>query len=87
MRMPGFTAEASLRQATTGYWAEAVSLEAGRVLPQGLFVNLHGDLIYCFDEGGFSGCFTIVLHHGAITALLAAPPSLNAGILTEEFTA
>jgi hypothetical protein len=58
MRMPGFTAEASLAKTKQHYaLAAAPRADAGRVVPQGLFVNpTNHHLIYCYDEGGFSGC-------------------------------
>jgi hypothetical protein len=57
MSMPGFTAEASLAKAEQHYShaAGAGAAEAGMVRPQGLSVR-NGHLIYCYDEGGFSGC-------------------------------
>lgn len=33
MRMPGFTAEAGLREATTGYWVKPVAPYEGAVFP------------------------------------------------------
>jgi hypothetical protein len=58
LRMPGFTAEASLAKTTQHYaLAPPAAADAGRVIPQGLFVNpLSGHLFFCYDEGGFSGC-------------------------------
>lgn len=63
MTIPGFTAEASLAKTMQHYvLASGAAAEAGRVLPQGLFVSPNGDLIYCYNEGGFSGCFTVRRH-------------------------
>ena len=58
LRTPGFTAEASLAKTAQHYGlGPAGTAGAGRVIPQGLFVNPgNGHLIYCYDEGGFSGC-------------------------------
>jgi len=59
MRIPGFTAEASIENIKEGY---ALTLKArtktGNVQPQGLFVNPNGDLVYCDN---YVGC--IVVRH------------------------
>jgi hypothetical protein len=56
MRMPGFTAEASLAEKLHYLLAVKPAAEGGKVVPQGLYVNGAGHLIYCYNEGGFSGC-------------------------------
>jgi|HubBroStandDraft_2_1064218.scaffolds.fasta_scaffold655056_2 hypothetical protein len=34
----------------------------GKVVPQGFIVTPGGDVYYCYNEGGFSGCFKIGHH-------------------------
>jgi hypothetical protein len=55
MALPGFTAEAGLREAKTGYRAKAVSPGAGGVVPQ----LLRPTITICWAAGGYSGCFTL----------------------------
>jgi hypothetical protein len=53
MRIPGFTAEASLAKTTRRYVLAARAAIAGRVVPQGLWVNpASHHLIYCDDVVG-----------------------------------
>jgi hypothetical protein len=60
MRLPEFTAEASLGKIEEPYISTSgTTAEAGRILPQGYVHTPGGGLIYCYNEGGFSGCFTI----------------------------
>jgi len=67
MRLPEFTAEASLGKIREGYLLASKALAAtGSVVPQGLWVTPWGDIVYCYNEGGFSGCFTI---HKAVNRL------------------
>ena len=70
MRMPGFTAEASLVKTKQRHaLAPVAAANAGRVVPQGLFVNpSNHHLIYCYDEGGFSGCVDLG-YRGPITLM------------------
>jgi hypothetical protein len=62
MNTPGFTAEASLGNRNERYALTLEhSAEGGKVLPQGL--NCRSDdfgttCTFCWDEGGFSGCFS-----------------------------
>jgi hypothetical protein len=69
-RMPGYTAEASLTKTKQHYsLAPAATADAERVIPQGLFINpTNGHLIYCYDEGGFSGCVDLG-YRGPITLM------------------
>lgn len=63
MSMPGFTAETSLGKMRDSYvLTTEARAETGRVLPQGFHVTPNGDLIFCYNEGGISGCFTIHRH-------------------------
>ncbi len=63
MSMPGFTAETSLGNIMRSYiLTSRAQAETGGVAPQGLIVTPWGDLVYCYNEGGFSGCFTIHRH-------------------------
>jgi len=57
MRLPEFTAEASLGK-TSEHYSLSTDLvsESGRVQPQGLFVNPNGDLVYCDST---VGCFVV----------------------------
>jgi len=60
MRLPNFTAEASLGETKKQYTlCSRIEAEAGKVVPQGYILSPNGDLWYCYDEGGFSGCFQI----------------------------
>ena len=63
MIIPGFTAETSLGKVMGSYvLTPGAQAETGGVAPQGLWVTPWGDLIFCYNEGGFSGCFTIHKH-------------------------
>lgn len=65
MSLPGFAAEASLDKLEERYVVRSeLSAEAGSVLPQGLFVNRNGDLVYCDNV---VGCF--VVHHKQVYKL------------------
>jgi len=57
--IPGFTGEVSLSKKPQ-YYRHAMrhAAEVGRVLPQALIVR-GGNLIFCYDEGGFSGCWVV----------------------------
>ncbi|HEV2177601.1 MAG TPA: hypothetical protein VGW33_10445 [Terriglobia bacterium] len=60
MSAPGFTAEASLGKIRENYVPTSrTQAETGGVQPQGIWVTQWGDIIYCYDEGGFSGCTTV----------------------------
>lgn len=62
MGIPGFTAEASLGKIKGSYaLTSEAPAETGKILPQGTLVRQTGDgvdIIHCYDEGGFSGCWT-----------------------------
>ncbi len=64
MNIPGFTAEASFGKMMESYVLTSdAPAETGRVLPQ--FCRRSGDgfdCTYCWDEGGFSGCYTNHIH-------------------------
>ncbi len=60
MSIPAFTAEASLGKPTESYVLRSdAPATTGKVEPQGLWVTQWGDIIYCYNEGGFSGCTTV----------------------------
>jgi hypothetical protein len=64
MRLPQFTAEASLAKTTQRYiLAAGAAAETGKVIPQGYQIRYYGDggydIYYCFDEGGSGGCFRV----------------------------
>jgi hypothetical protein len=63
MTTPGFTAEASLNKKKDAY---ALTLNfaggEGKVLPQFCRSDEGGTTCtYCWDEGGFSGCYSVRL--------------------------
>jgi len=60
MTIPGFTAEASLGTPKEDYaLTTAATRKTGMVLPQGYVHTPGGDTYYCYNEGGYSGCFKI----------------------------
>ena len=64
MRLPEFTAESALGRSSESYAAApAVTSATGSIQPQGYVHTPGGGLIYCFNEGGYSGCFTIRTGH------------------------
>lgn len=61
MSMPGFTAGASLRKLKDVYaLAPGLAVEAGTVQPQLFCRSDEGGTtcFQCWDEGGFSGCYS-----------------------------
>ena len=55
MRLPEFTAEASLGKTRESYiLTSGTEAEAGRVLPQAV-------ISHCWTADGYSGCFTLTL--------------------------
>jgi len=64
MKIPGFTAQASLGKTKEHYdLTSGTTVAAGKIVPQGFINTPNGDLVYCYNEGGFSGCFTVMHHH------------------------
>ena len=60
MRLPEFTAEASLGKIGESYAVRSKALaEIGSVQPQGLYIAPEGDIVFCSNEGGVSICYTV----------------------------
>ena len=66
MTIPGFTAEASLGEKKEDYALTlGLATEGGKVLPQ-LFCRSDGGgttCYQCWDEGGYSGCYSFRVPH------------------------